>query len=383
MCDTLCALGAHSSLFAKNSDRPPGETQVARSLPRRAGRGRLRTQYLELGADPGAAALFVASQPAWLWGLEHGVSEHRVAIGNQTVYTVDDRWSAPDALLGMDLVRLTLERATSADDALDVLTSLLEAYGQGGSGWEHVREPYFSSFVIVDPVRAWLVETSGRTWVAAPLDRGGASLSNRLSLGTEWTRASSGVDRGSDWQRWRDPKAPVAIADLRLAVTQRCAASAPTHHTVVGALRDHGTADGSLPLAVRDDWTGISVCMHVRGYQATTASCVTELPRDRAEPVRHWVALGSPCASVYVPGFDSLLAPELADPGTWQRFARLRDRVEADPTGSETLTAVRAVLDPVEAELWERADSARPEDRHAFVTGAFAPVDAALRRLGV
>ncbi len=395
MCDTLCVVGAHGTLFAKNSDRPPGEIQVARAFARRP-RGRsLRTQYLDLGPDPGAAALWVASQPAWLWGLEHGINEHRVAIGNQTVYTIDDRWAAPAALLGMDIVRLALERASTADEALTVVTALVERHGQGGSGWQHERQPYFSSFVIADPNRAWLVETSGRIWVAAPLDEGGAALSNRLSLGTEWTRASPHVTAGTDWQRWRDPKAPTAIADLRLAVTRACATASPSpgYRSIIEALRDHGTADGALPAGVRDDWAGVSVCMHVRGYQATTASCVAELPRDPEAPMRHWVALGSPCASVYVPGFGGAIAPELAEPATWQRFARLRDRIESDPTRSEELAATRAVLDPVEAELWEQADLCEQAGRweQAGTAGspvelaatAFAPVDAALTRLGV
>ena len=80
MCDTLCVVGARGTLFAKNSDRPPNEPQVVEALDRRAPGGALRTQYLEL-TDRGAHAL-LASRPTWLWGLEHGVNEHGVAIGN-------------------------------------------------------------------------------------------------------------------------------------------------------------------------------------------------------------------------------------------------------------------------------------------------------------
>ena len=68
----------------------------------------LDTQYLRV-PDPGACA-FVGSHPTWLWGAEHGVNEHGVAIGNEKIWTVDDPACAPPALLGMDLVRLGLER---------------------------------------------------------------------------------------------------------------------------------------------------------------------------------------------------------------------------------------------------------------------------------
>ncbi|MGZ4676574.1 MAG: carcinine hydrolase/isopenicillin-N N-acyltransferase family protein, partial [Acidimicrobiia bacterium] len=65
-------VGPDGLLFAKNSDRPPDEPQVARSFPRRDGgpRATVATQHLEL-PDPGAHA-FLGSQPTWLWGVEHG-----------------------------------------------------------------------------------------------------------------------------------------------------------------------------------------------------------------------------------------------------------------------------------------------------------------------
>jgi hypothetical protein len=55
-------------VFAKNSDRPPGEVQVAWPFGRRTSAGcTLRTQYLSIG-DTGAHATFL-SCPTWLWGL--------------------------------------------------------------------------------------------------------------------------------------------------------------------------------------------------------------------------------------------------------------------------------------------------------------------------
>ncbi len=138
----------------------------------------------------------LGSRPEWLWGFEHGVNEHRVAIGNEKVWTVDDAKSAPPALLGMDLVRLALERSRTADEAFETLTTLLEEHGQGGTGEQDHFEPYFSSFLIADPSGGWIVETSARTWAARPVGRG-AAISNRISLGTDWTRASSDVAAGS------------------------------------------------------------------------------------------------------------------------------------------------------------------------------------------
>src|SRR3954452_10418182 len=126
-------------LFAKNSDRQPGEAQVVEWHDRRAGGAELHTQYLAI-PDDGAHA-FLGSRPTWLWGVEHGVNEHGVAIGNEKLYTTGSPKVRPEAVLGMDLVRLGLEQGTSADHAVEVMTGLIERYGQGGSGERDTFSP--------------------------------------------------------------------------------------------------------------------------------------------------------------------------------------------------------------------------------------------------
>ena len=394
MCDTLCAIGGERTLFGKNSDRPVAEVQVGEVYARRDAGGRLRTQYLEID-DAGGYVLF-GSRPTWLWGFEHGLNEHGVAIGNEKIWTVDDPHEVGPALIGMDLVRLGLERGATANDALDVMTSLLAMHGQGGSGEENPPDPYWSSFLIADAHSAWVLETSGRTWAARPVDDG-AAISNRITLGTDWTRASSDVPAGTDFDRWRNPRTPTGIADHRLGATRQCVATgaaALTAADVVATLRHHGEgpwgapgadpADVSLPpTEVQDDWRGVTVCMHVRDYQATAASMVAELPVDPGAPVRGWIALGSPCVSVYVPAFPpAAVTPELCDPVNWSRFDALRKRVERD--GGE-LEGIRAVLAPIEAQLWEEADAscADADWRADFTAGAWRHVDAGLAELGV
>jgi len=394
MCDTLCVIGADRTLFGKNSDRPVAEPQVVEPhAPRPAG-GRLRTQYLEL--DEAGAHALMGSRPTWLWGFEHGINEHRVAIGNEKVWTVDDPHAVEPALIGMDLVRLGLERGVSADDALDTITTLLAVHGQGGSGEEDPPDPYWSSFLIADPHRAWVLETSGATWAARPVEDG-AAISNRITLGTDWTRASNDVPAGADFDAWRNPRTATGVADHRLAATRQCVATGAADLTpgdVVAALRHHGEgpwgAPGSDPAEVSlpptdvgDDLSGVTVCMHVRGYQATNASMVAALPADGDAPERAWVALGSPCASVYVPVFPPAGLPaELSDPDTWARFARMRDRVERD---GDQLGEIREVLAPIEAELWVAADDASgsAERRARFVARAWPLVESALVKLGV
>ena len=374
MCDTLCLLGDGVTLFAKNSDRPVTEAQVVEAHGRRSGGGQLRTQYLEID-DTGAAAT-ILSRPAWLWGAEHGVNEHGVAIGNELVDTVDDPRLVPPALLGMDLVRLGLERARDATEAVDVITTLLERHGQGGVGDEVHGLAYWSSFLVADARVAWVLETSGRRWAARPLVGGGA-ISNRLTLRSDWTRASADVAPGTDVDSWRDPGVATGFADGRLAASQAFVARATPPgrgrdpRSAAAHLRDHGSgpwgAPGSAgpvvdpPADVLPDGTGVTVCMHVRDFEATTASMVAELVAEGTGPRRAWVALGNPCASVFVPValFAAGSTPG-AVPGCLgrqpmaARFAALGRAVERVPGA---LAAVHAVLDPIEAALWDEAEA--------------------------
>ena len=63
--------------------------------------------------------------------------------------------------------RLGLERGKSAREALEVICSLLEDYGQGGSCSNSIKDfSYHNSYMIVDSKEAWVLETAGKLWAA-------------------------------------------------------------------------------------------------------------------------------------------------------------------------------------------------------------------------
>ena len=69
-------------------------------------------------------------------------------------------------MLGMDLVRLALERATTAREGVEVITALLEAHGQGGGCAEGDDWTYHNGFLLADRTEAWVLETAGEWWAA-------------------------------------------------------------------------------------------------------------------------------------------------------------------------------------------------------------------------
>lgn len=140
-----------------------------------------------------------------MWGAEMGANEHGLCIGNEAVWTRLAADSDRDGrLLGMDLVRLGLERAKTASEALEVITSLLERYGQGGPCSDTMPDlVYHNGFLIVDANEAWVLETTGTEWAAEKVEgvAGVRNISNCLSIGTKIDRQSAklkqtAIDRG-------------------------------------------------------------------------------------------------------------------------------------------------------------------------------------------
>ena len=345
--------------------------------------GIVDTQYLTL-PDTGAYAL-LGSRPEWLWGFEHGVNEHRVAIGNEKVWTVDDA-EGPAASLGMDLVRLALNGPVPPTGTGSP-HHLLETHGQGaGAASGDHYEPYFSSFLIADPRGGWVVETSGRTWAARPVGQRAAIPRIGISLSTDWTRKPRSVTPDQDFQDWRDSQgthrdrrsasrrdARVCGCRLGLSRSKRTASRSgarPICRPFVshgdrpwGAPGSDPDATAPVPTEVDEDWNGVTVCMHLADYQATTApACRRSPPPTPTLVARPGLRFGSPCASVYISLPTARVPAALRHPLTWHRFATLRKQVESGP---DELAVVREVLAPLEAELWENADRAAQQGRRA------------------
>jgi len=130
-CDTMVALPdattTGTTILGKNSDRPIYDCQPLMMNPRanHASGEPLKLEYIEIPQVPVTYAT-IGSSPYWCWGYEEGINEYGVAIGNEAIFTKTFTSAAAASkagrapargLLGMDLLRLGLERGKTAREA--------------------------------------------------------------------------------------------------------------------------------------------------------------------------------------------------------------------------------------------------------------------------
>lgn len=411
MCDTIVALpGATATggvLFGKNSDRERNEAQAVEFLPRarHADGARLDCTYIAIPQVRETLAVLLC-RPFWIWGAEMGANEHGVVIGNEAVHARIPP-QQEQALIGMDLLRLGLERAATAAAAVEVITTLLEQHGQGGSCGHLSPRFYHNSFIIADPREAYVLETVGRMWVVERAD-GVRSISNAYSIGRGFTRASPSLVDHARTQGWcrdvADLNVAAAFSDLKQdTISQgraRCARSTALLQRATGRLlasdmmailRDHGSAAEADPDWHPQDALTRTICMHAadgeRGGQ-TVGSLVSELRNDR---IVHWVtATAAPCTSIFKPVLPGIALPahgsrptDRFDPRTlWWRHEQLhRAMLDEFPIH---LAAIRAERDALEAAFRSRIDGVltggSDADRTQAVAECWADADATERR---
>ena len=184
MCDTFVAMAdatvGDGIVFGKNSDRPQGELQNVETFPaRKPEEDKLQCTYIEIPQVDHTFAV-ILSKPDWMWGAEMGANERGLVIGNEAVWTSQPY--SENGLLGMDLLRLGLERGESALHALQLIVDLMEKFGQGGNCAENFPMNYHNSYLLADQNEAWVLETAGKYWVAEKVTSGTRSISNNLSI---------------------------------------------------------------------------------------------------------------------------------------------------------------------------------------------------------
>ena len=376
-CDTMVSVGGTSArsntIFGKNSDRPADETQPLELHPRQDHRTNAYAgcQFVSV---PQASTTFrhVGSRPYWCHGYEHGFNEHQVVIGNEAFPSKATAVAEP-RLIGMELVRLGLERGSTAAEATEVITSLTEQYGQGKFENDAGVRTYDNLFIIADPIEAYIVETVEHDWAVKRVD-GVASISNVGSIRADWTAISAAHQptNGDGPVDWGD-----LVADLEGAASgteRQCRSNAvlSAHaggidvKTMMAVLSDHVLDEN--PSVQPDPFPGSQrgICTHTdtgtsRG--STAASVIADLNNDGSRLPIYWCNLYSPCMGLYFPVFmEGTIPPELAISGKtpssdspWWSFYDITQSGLAE--GRDRVDEIRAAWAPLQAELLESADA--------------------------
>jgi len=340
MCDTIVALPSVTRdgkvYFAKNSDREPNEAQ-----------------YLELvhggSHDPGSEVqctylkipqvdktyTVLLSKPFWMWGAEMGVNENGVAIGNEALFTKIKPDTKP-GLIGMDLLRLALERSGSAEEALHVLINLIAEFGQSGNcSFDH-QLYYHNSFLIADRSNAWVLETAGEHWAALKV-KDFYTISNGITIEKKWDLASNELVQFAIDKNWcksaedfnfKNCYSDFLYTNFSQSHRRRCDTFdyLESHigkidvFSLSQLLRMHSTRKRDWrPDQSFHEWT---VCVHkgfgpIRASQ-TTGSMICRLSEDR--DLHFFTGTSAPCTSMFKPVWIDLRLPTSEEPTPDNQF---------------------------------------------------------------
>jgi hypothetical protein len=166
MCDAVCSLRENNedfrvTYFGKNSDRGPKEVQVVEFHPRAVRDGKVHTTYIDVEYEGNTNGV-ILSRPQWMWGAEMGVNEKGVAAGNEAIFS--NPKNKKESLLGMDLLRLGLEKGDTSESVAKTIIQYLETYGQGGSNDQFKNEYYNNLFLITDSTEALELTIIGKEY---------------------------------------------------------------------------------------------------------------------------------------------------------------------------------------------------------------------------
>lgn len=318
-CDTMVVCAPCSeygiNTFAKNSDRPTGEPQPLCFYPggEHAEGDVVHTTHIDIPEVKRTYAV-VGSRPYWIWGFEMGYNEKGLVIGNEA----EGSRLPPDSekgILGMDLLRLALERAATAREGITVITELLAKYGQKARASMLTDRVYENTFILCDPCECWILETAGREWAAKEVKEM-QGVSNCYSIGKDADMLSPNAERLARENRWLAPNEPFDFAKAysghavgfpagvqRYYRLNKLLKRAARHDfdSLSRILRDHYEDELISPRFGATSGTFRTVCMHMYdfGSSETSASLLARYDEQLGVIARY--APAQPCLSAFIP----------------------------------------------------------------------------------
>jgi secernin len=350
-CDTMVALGSvtnnQQTIFAKNSDRPADECQPL-LLKDRVDHPKGIEARCQFVSFPEVETTFrhVGSQPYWCWGYEHGFNEHQVVIGNEALGSKLDP-ATEGKLIGMEILRLGLERGRTASEATTVMTDLISRYGQGKFENDANVRTYDNGFIVADPREAFVIETAGHEWAVKQVE-GALGISNVYSVEADATRLSTGAEsfaRQQGWVKSHDfnfadaySKSERVVGSGAMRRGRSCALLSQRKgeidaKTMIAILSDHSNGENPREEFQASIGSPPSICVHSNedGSGNTAASLVADLCDDGSRLPVYWCSMYSPCLGIFLPMFIEGRIPaalsmgggEPGDESPWWLFHKL------------------------------------------------------------
>jgi len=322
MCDTLIALGNSTTdgsvLFGKNSDRPQSEAQLITYAPRtKYSKGdQVKCTYISIPQISETNAVLL-SQPWWIWGAEMGANEYGVVIGNEAVYSHEPLRSI--GLLGMDLLRLGLERGKTAKDSMNIITELLDKHHQGGGcAYNDPSWMYHNSFIIADPEEAYVLETADDWWIAEKV-KNVRSISNGISIRGKGDFRQKGIIQHAIEKGYcKDDN----NFDFALTFSGEFVSDKPSPYSRGGKStlllnQNKGNITPKMMMQfLREHDAGI--CMH--GGFESTGSQVSHLRKEKNTSIHWFTGTTLPCLSIYKPYSFPIIDQKVIKPGPYSKL---------------------------------------------------------------
>ncbi len=169
---TVLAAGK-GSIISKNRDLGPNTISevVKENGSDHASNEIYKAAYIDI-PQASRTYSFIGSRSAGRWGYGMGINEFQVIVADNDAPTRDEL-AFTNGLHDNDYVRLVLERAKTAREGVQILTKLTEKYGQA---WNAIM------FEIGDPQELWIVEITGKRWVARRYQDTYTARSNQFQI---------------------------------------------------------------------------------------------------------------------------------------------------------------------------------------------------------
>ena len=289
-----------------------------------------------------------------------------------------------EGLLGMDMLRLALERCASAREAISCIGGLLSQYGQNANANVRYDRRYENSYMLVDCNEIWVMETAGREWVARRYTDWTA-ISNCYTIKTDYEMSSPNMETLARERHWISPHEAMNFAKAYTLPAWRQSHSVPRWRRMQTLIRARG---GALTLhdvqrIARDHYDGeiveprfgacyanfISICMHAQDPDSSQTAASMLFTYDDSLGMVFRYAPSLPCCSVYIPVYWTQNLPDILQKGgryydertLWWNVEKLAMAISVDEErfGPEARAALHKLELEIEAQTLHTEQEAK------------------------